>query len=537
MAFKTIRLKTRAKAYANLSWPVLPMHNIVDGHCSCSLGQDCGRPGKHPRTEHGAKDASTDLVQIRRWWRKWPDANVGIRVGEDAGIIVLDIDPRNGGSATLEALEAELGVLPETVTAKTGGGGLHLVFQHPDLPVGKDSAGKLLGPGIDVLANGALMVASPSRHISGRRYRWADGKSHRDLTPGKLPEAWVSKLCGTAAGADDVRQGASSQAITEGGRNTALTRIAGQLHWANLSPEAIRAAVLEENRTKCSPPLDAAEVERIVASVTRYAPGPGNRTDPAEQLLDIVLNNHFNGGRHLKFAADGQFWHYTGKLWEPVAKQWIEGRILEASKGNPIRTGQRTASLLHQVRALLEAKLATTGDPLSFLAEPPPVINCANGEVWITANGVLELRPHRPESFLRHCLDVTYDPKAVCPEYDRAISEIFALAPDPKDLVRHWNELFGYIIQPSRKIPIIPILLGSGDNGKTKLMHTVIKLLGSNLVHAQRVDDLEKNRFTMGSLFGKRLFIDDDVRAGVRLPDGILKTISEEKGYYPGCTG
>jgi putative DNA primase/helicase len=211
-----------------------------------------------------------------------------------------------------------------------------------------------------------------------------------------------------------------------------------------------------------------------------------------------------------------------------VAKQWIEGRILEASKGNPIRTGQRTASLVHQVRALLEAKLATTGDPLSFLAEPQPVINCANGEVWITADGV-ELRPHRPESFLCHCLDVTYDPKATCPEYDRAISEIFAFASDPKDLVRHWNELFGYIIQPSRKIPVIPILLGGGDNGKTKLMHTVVKLLGRNLVHAQRVDDLEKNRFTMGSLFGKRLFIDDDVRAGVRLPDGILKTISEEK--------
>jgi phage/plasmid-associated DNA primase len=43
------------------------------------------------------------------------------------------------------------------------------------------------------------------------------------------------------------------------------------------------------------------------------------------------------------------------------------------------------------------------------------------------------------------------------------------------------------------------------------------------------VDDLEKNRFAMGSLFGKLLFIDDDVRAGARLPEGILKTISEAK--------
>jgi P4 family phage/plasmid primase-like protien len=89
--------------------------------------------------------------------------------------------------------------------------------------------------------------------------------------------------------------------------------------------------------------------------------------------------------------------------------------------------------------------------------------------------------------------------------------------------------LVGYIIQPRRHLPIIPILFGRGDNGKTKLMHTVMQLLGPALVHAQRVEDLDKSRFAMGSLCGKLLFVDDDVRAGARLPDGILKTISEAK--------
>jgi putative DNA primase/helicase len=60
-------------------------------------------------------------------------------------------------------------------------------------------------------------------------------------------------------------------------------------------------------------------------------------------------------------------------------------------------------------------------------------------------------------------------------------------------------------------------------------MHTVMQLLGPALVHAQRIEDLDKSRFAMGSLFGKWLFVDDDVRAGARLPDGILKTISEAK--------
>jgi hypothetical protein len=87
----------------------------------------------------------------------------------------------------------------------------------------------------------------------------------------------------------------------------------------------------------------------------------------------------------------------------------------------------------------------------------------------------------------------------------------------------------GYVIQPRRNIPIIVVLRGGGDNGKTVLVRTLIRLLGDQLVRAQRVEDLDKNRFAMGSLFGKLLFVDDDVRAGVRLPDGTLKTISEAK--------
>ena len=157
------------------------------------------------------------------------------------------------------------------------------------------------------------------------------------------------------------------------------------------------------------------------------------------------------------------------------------------------------------------------------------MINCANGELWIGPDGSVELRSHSPQSYLRHCLDVTYDPEAKCPEYDRALDGIFSAATNPKGLRRHWNELFGYIIQPRRNIPLIGILLGSGDNGKTKLTETIMRLLGKNLVQCQRVDELDKSRFGMGSLFGKYLFLDDDVRAGARLPDGTLKTISEAK--------
>ena len=184
---------------------------------------------------------------------------------------------------------------------------------------------------------------------------------------------------------------------------------------------------------------------------------------------------------------------------------------------------------MKQVATLLEGELAVEGDPLRFTAEPPPVINCENGEVWVSENGTVNFRPHRPESYLRQCLDVVYDAAAQCPIYDSTLAEIFSNAEDPSAMVRHWHELVGYLIQSRRHIPLILVCLGGGSNGKSMLVQTIARLLGPGLVSAQRIENLDKHRFASTSLLGKLLLVDDDVRAGIRLPDGELKKISEAK--------
>lgn len=130
---------------------------------------------------------------------------------------------------------------------------------------------------------------------------------------------------------------------------------------------------------------------------------------------------------------------------------------------------------------------------------------------------------------LRQCLDVNYDPHAQCPIYDKVLAEIFSKAEDPEAMIRHWHELVGYLIQPRRHIPLILICVGGGSNGKSMLVQTISRLLGPGLVSAQRIENLDKNRFASASLLGKLLLVDDDVRAGIRLPDGELKKISEAK--------
>ncbi|MDA8348208.1 MAG: bifunctional DNA primase/polymerase, partial [Pseudomonadota bacterium] len=51
------------------------------------------RPDKRPYTEHGFKDATTNLDMIEEWWNRWPEALIGVPTGKASGLVVLDVDP------------------------------------------------------------------------------------------------------------------------------------------------------------------------------------------------------------------------------------------------------------------------------------------------------------------------------------------------------------------------------------------------------------------------------------------------------------
>src|SRR6516225_10610028 len=95
-----------ANFYISGGLHVLPLHTIQGGRCSCGE-PNCRSPGKHPRTHHGVKDASNDPKQISAWWVQWPDANVGIATGAVSTLVVIDIDPRNGGDASFAQLQKD----------------------------------------------------------------------------------------------------------------------------------------------------------------------------------------------------------------------------------------------------------------------------------------------------------------------------------------------------------------------------------------------------------------------------------------------
>lgn len=157
-----------ALRYARHGWPVLPLWWPKKEGCACGA-KDCGSPGKHPLgslVPHGVKEASKDQEILTGWWRLFPQANVGVATGPVSGLLVMDLDPRHGGRP-----EFLPGPIPRTPTVRTGSGGWHIYLAWPGsvkhLP-------KVLpgSPGVDLKGSGGYVVAPPSVHVHGNRYRW-----------------------------------------------------------------------------------------------------------------------------------------------------------------------------------------------------------------------------------------------------------------------------------------------------------------------------------------------------------------------------
>jgi Bifunctional DNA primase/polymerase, N-terminal len=149
-----------------------------------------GRPvlpleGKSPLGGYGLSYATTDVSAIAAWWRRWPAANIGLRCD---GLCVVDVDG-DPGEESLERLEHRLGPLPLT-RAQATGKGRHMLYSAP-VELG-NSTGALGRPaGIDLrCGRRGYIVCAPSRHPSGRRYRWFDP----ERPVAALPARWLEAL-------------------------------------------------------------------------------------------------------------------------------------------------------------------------------------------------------------------------------------------------------------------------------------------------------------------------------------------------------
>lgn len=240
-----------ATAFAKGGHPIVMLFGTTGNKCDCG-DPECRAPGKHPIPSlhpRGHKDATTDPAVIRKGLKLCPNANYGIVA--TGNLFILDADGPNG-EASVAALN-----LSATPTVKTNRG-RH--FYCEGIGLSHEKPPKL--DGVDFRYGGNGYVVGPgSRHVKGSTYRFVgDANEAAEITPKHFKQKRTLRLDFSAVKAT----------ITEGGRNNELTRIAGALRALGASATAIKRALLEINRTDCTPALPVKEVEKIAQSISRY---------------------------------------------------------------------------------------------------------------------------------------------------------------------------------------------------------------------------------------------------------------------------
>ncbi|GAB7040706.1 MULTISPECIES: bifunctional DNA primase/polymerase [Catenuloplanes] len=177
-----------ALAAADRGWPVFMLGRSKRPVANCT---DCPSAEADPRhdrescpclTCHGFYAATRDPDRVAEIVAAVSRGQLAVRTGASSGLVVVDVDPAHDGIRSMSAL-IQAGMLPPTARVLTGSGGMHLYYAHPGRPI--PCSQSVLGPGLDVRADGGYAVLPPSIHQrTGRAYRWADdGRPVEEMPP------------------------------------------------------------------------------------------------------------------------------------------------------------------------------------------------------------------------------------------------------------------------------------------------------------------------------------------------------------------
>lgn len=466
--------------------------------------------------------------EVRGWWSRWPDAQVAIVTGKVSGLVVLDQD----GLDAEESLRDKH--LPPTPTAWTGKDqGVHRYFLHPGFEC-RNFARRL--PGLDFRGDGGYVLAPPSLHPSGRRYRWAD-----TLSPDEVPLAscpgWLLDLLRPAPPAQSPEL--EGEPIPEGQRNATLASLAGTMRRRGMTAQEIEAALLAINR-RCVPPLPEREVKAIARSVARYAPP---EADPLAMQKDyghaLVLSTTFKG--RFRWAAHRGSWtEYRIGVWRPVPEEYVcrvAADTLREHYAAELANTREEQEIKRLTQAIRETCVyARITGALAFLKGWDCILTMPDEwdrDAWLlnVANGTLDLRtgslrPHDPADLLTKQAPVVYDPAATGPAWKTHLDIFLPNANVRRQVQRGLGlSLVGTVLEES-----LDIWYGVGANGKTTTARVLHAVLGDYAIRA--APDLlveskhERHPTEIADLCGSRLVFSIEVDEGKKLAEALVKDLT-----------
>lgn len=506
---------------------------LAEGYVLFPLAKNSKRPPENTSghlswTQADSNDYMAELCS--------DEYNVGIVTGKASKLVVIDIDPKHGG--TKESVDELSGAPIDTRQHGTPSGGTHLLFRYPD---GVDHIGLSVGklaPGVDVRADGGYIVA-PTSVLNGIAYSITHDS---DLAP--LPAQLLNRLLPIDREvpkthyqypedqwedvkrwhAANVREAAAAEDGTKD--DTAYRMLVRSFQLSLCVPDTVLsqdsvvqdflkkipytlkglagkvdrawqfAEVTPRPHPSVSIPPRATDAEGKTTpgwlKVTKYVPSVDNLeherlTDAgnANRLVEIFKDR-------IRYC-DGIGWLvWNGKVWMPEnensasvlqmvkeAQEYLYEdlvELLKAERSTKAAARHITYSLSHT--GLQNAmKLMQATYTIRLTADDLD----SHKHLLSVRNGVVDLRTgmlyeHKPQLHMTQLVDIEYNPDAQAPRWEKFLEEVM---PGMEDMPSFLQRLVGYGITGEVSEHAMAIHYGRGSNGKSIFLDTLRSLFGS----------------------------------------------------------
>jgi len=504
---------------------------------------DTKRPIYHWKTKLGLHERLCTLEEIKQWWREHPNAHIAIITGKISNVIVMDYD-------TPEALGymREKGDVISVCSQSSKPYKQHHYFHHPgkDVPnvTGKQNRN---GMEIDIKGDGGIIVAPPSRHKSGRKYKWIRPPKKYDIKP--LDQWHLEYIYGE--GEWYIPKKPKTE-FTH--KDPALDKIRGLLDFGkimamygpvyNTQGMKLKCPWHPDGKTynlhnygdsgycfTCGKTYDVFDILMIQgrtfpealetlareagveipekrSTIVEIPVGNASTDDEEEKKVekldlkeeeiiyvekDKTKLNAFNLQEwikekyHVISINGGSMFNYNGKCYEPLSSHKIQ-HIASSHLGD-YKDLFNTYQCNQFRNFLLNESYVNELQDKNFLSLDNCLFNLETSEI----------AEHTPYIFTLNALPFNYEPDAECPLWLQYVESTFN---NRAELIEYAQEIMGYSLYKGLPVPVLFFFIGPPGSGKSTFLDTVTMLIGEKNMSALSLTDFRRE-FGRAQLYGK----------------------------------
>ncbi|HCS51755.1 phage/plasmid primase, P4 family [Rubinisphaera sp.] len=196
----------------------------------------------------------------------------------------------------------------------------------------------------------------------------------------------------------------------------------------------------------------------------------------------------------------------------------------DIEKKSCLSHAQRAANA-RGLESLLKLAQCLVPVTVSELNQDAWLLNCQNGTVDLRTGSI---RPHSRDDYQTVICPTVYDPESPSMVWDSFLESTFA---NHGDVIPFLQRLFGSALVGLVRDHILPVFWGSGANGKSTLLNSILDTLGTDYAMQANPEmlmdsDTERHPTERADLFGKRFISAVETEANKRLKESFVKGLT-----------